>query len=70
MQTPEERIDALCENIGNKLKDSLDQLDAFNKIFFVRDTTSRINNEANAGNLKDEIIRRIARRCGYEPYGK
>merc|ERR1712188_363385 len=66
MQTPEERINALCDNIGNTLSFGLGQLDALNAVNLVQGLTSRINGEANAGNLKDEIIRRFARRCGYE----
>ena len=71
MQTPEERINALCESIENKLESYLDSMSNGRTTYkAVIDLTARINTEANAGNLKDEIIRRFARRCGYEPYGK
>merc|ERR1712188_28223 len=58
MQTPEERIDALCDNIVNKLKKGLDQLGGAQyavAVNVIQGATDRINVEANAGNLKDEI---------------
>ena len=70
MQTREERIDALCDNIDNKLNNILDlKLKIFGQ-FAVNLYALRINAEANDGNLKDEFIRKFAKRCGSEPRGK
>ena len=68
MQTPEERIDALCDNVENILKNSYDtqyitpaNINTFSSVFHIF---------TNAGDLKDEFIRKFASRCGYEPRGK
>ena len=73
MQTPEERIDALCDNIEiklnnieNKLKITYDTQLFISPLF----RTISISRFTNAGNLKDEVVRKFARLCGFELYGK